>query len=133
MQSSSFYMTTQNHASVQVPEAKCFEILGGKGGTQTLDSGIMSAAVKPLEFRGSALVDLRRFPISARRELGYQLDQVQQGLEPDAWKSMPIVGRGVQEIRVRDAAGAFRILYVAKFADAVLCTALLCEEDPKDK
>jgi len=25
---------------------------------------------------------------------------------------------GVQEIRIRDAAGAFRIIYVAKFADA---------------
>jgi phage-related protein len=74
---------------------------------------------KPVEFRGSSLADLRRFPISARREVGYQLDQVQQGLEPDDWKPMPIVGRGVQEIRVRDTAGAFRILYVTKFADAI--------------
>jgi phage-related protein len=29
---------------------------------------------KPVEFRGSSLADLRRFPISVRRELGYQLD-----------------------------------------------------------
>jgi len=29
------------------------------------------------------------------------------------------VGQGVREIRIRDAAGAFRIIYVAKFADAV--------------
>ena len=27
--------------------------------------------------------------------------------------------RGVREIRIRDAAGAFRVLYVAKFDDAV--------------
>ena len=74
---------------------------------------------KPVEFRGSALADLRRFPTSARREAGYQLDLVQQGFEPDDWKPMPIVGRGVQEIRVRDAAGAFRVLYVARLADAV--------------
>ncbi len=32
---------------------------------------------------------------------------------------MPTVGAGVQEIRIRDAAGAFRVIYVAKFADAV--------------
>jgi len=32
---------------------------------------------------------------------------------------MPTVGVGVQEIRIRDAAGAFRVIYVAKFADAV--------------
>ena len=32
---------------------------------------------------------------------------------------MNSVGQGVKEIRIRDAAGAFRVLYVAKFADAV--------------
>ena len=32
---------------------------------------------------------------------------------------MPLVGAGVVEIRVRDAAGAFRLMYVAKFADAI--------------
>ena len=74
---------------------------------------------KPVEFRGSALDDLRAFPASARREAGHQLDQVQHGLEPDDWKPMTTVGTGVREIRIRDASGAFRIIYVAKFADAV--------------
>ena len=32
---------------------------------------------------------------------------------------MKAVGQGVKEIRIRDEAGAFRVLYVAKFADAV--------------
>jgi phage-related protein len=75
--------------------------------------------VKPVEFRAGALDDLRAFPVSARREAGYQLEQVQSGREPDDWKPMPSVGRGVQEIRIRDAAGAFRVIYVAKFSDAV--------------
>jgi phage-related protein len=74
---------------------------------------------KPVEFRGSALEDLRAFPEAARREAGYQLDQIQRGREPDDWKPMNAVGRGVREIRIRDAAGAFRVLYVAKFDDAV--------------
>src|SRR3984893_10418037 len=69
--------------------------------------------------RGSALEDLRAFPETARREAGYQLDQVQHGREPDDWKPMNTVGQGVLEIRIRDAAGAFRVLYVAKFDDAV--------------
>src|SRR5882724_8575923 len=69
---------------------------------------------KPVEFRGSALEDLRAF-----REAGYQLDRVQRGREPDDWKPMNAVGQGVKEIRIRDAAGACRVLYVAKFADAV--------------
>jgi phage-related protein len=74
---------------------------------------------KPVEFRGRALDDLRAFPQAARREAGYQLDRVQHGREPDDWKPMNTIGRGVQEIRIRDAVGAFRVLYVAKFDDAV--------------
>ena len=32
---------------------------------------------------------------------------------------MNSVGQGVREIRIRDATGAYRVLYVAKFAEAV--------------
>ena len=74
---------------------------------------------KPIVFRGSSLEDLRTFPLSARREAGYQLDQVQKGRESDDWKPMNSVGQGVREIRIRDATGAYRVLYVAKFAEAV--------------
>lgn len=74
---------------------------------------------KPIEFSGNALDDLRAFPLAARREAGYQLDRVQNGQEPDDWKPMNSVGQGVREIRVCDAAGIFRIIYVAKFADAI--------------
>lgn len=74
---------------------------------------------KLVEFLGTALDDLRAFPVSARREAGYQLDQVQQGGEPDDWKPMSTVGQGVREIRIRDAAGAFRVIYVAKFVDTI--------------
>jgi phage-related protein len=74
---------------------------------------------KPVEFRGSSLRDLRAFPLAARREAGFQLDLVQQGMEPADWKPMNIVGPGVREIRVREAEGAFRVIYVAKFEDAV--------------
>jgi phage-related protein len=72
--------------------------------------------LKPVEFRGGSLDDLRAFPLPARREAGHQLDQVQHGLEPDDWKPMTTVGQGVKEIRIRDVAGAFRVIYVAKLA-----------------
>lgn len=75
--------------------------------------------MKVLKFRGSALNDLRAFPEPARREAGYQLAKVQNGQPPNDWKPMTTVGKGVQEIRVRDEAGAFRVIYVAKFADAI--------------
>ena len=75
--------------------------------------------LKPVVFGGSALDDLRAFPAAARREAGHQIDQVQGGRDPDDWKPISTVGPGVREIRIRDAAGAFRVICTAKFADAV--------------
>lgn len=74
---------------------------------------------RPLEFLGSALADLRAFPDEARSEAGHQISRVQLGLEPADWKAMPSVGSGAYEIRVRDAAGAFRVIYVTKMAEAL--------------
>jgi phage-related protein len=65
------------------------------------------------------LDDLRDFPRGARRETGFQLDKVQRGEEADDWKPMPTVGAGVHEIRVRDDGGVFRMMYVARFPEAV--------------
>ena len=48
--------------------------------------------MKPVEFRGTALVDMRDFPQSAMREAGYQLDKVQNGLEPDDAKPVAAIG-----------------------------------------
>jgi phage-related protein len=79
----------------------------------------MSERLKLVEFRGSALNDLRAFPVAARREAGHQIDQVQQGGDPDEWKPMTSVGQGVREIRIRDEVGAFRIIYVARFKDVI--------------
>lgn len=75
--------------------------------------------VKPVEFRGNSLDDLRDFPVEAKRAAGFQIDQVQNGRDPDDWKPMSKIGQGVREIRIRDTAGVFRVIYVAKFVDAV--------------
>ena len=70
----------------------------------------MSERAKPVEFRAGALDDLRAFPAVARREAGYQLDQVQQGRDPDDWRPMSTIKQGVREIRIREADGAFRVI-----------------------
>ena len=67
---------------------------------------------------GTARIDLRGFPNEAREVAGYQLFQVQQGLDPADWKSMPTVGPGVREIRVHNQ-GEHRVIYVAKFEEAI--------------
>lgn len=77
-----------------------------------------SVADKPLIWLGSALEDIRAFPDDARRESGYQLRRVQQGLAPSDWKPMTTVGPGVVEIRIHTAQ-EFRVFYVAKFTEAV--------------
>jgi len=79
----------------------------------------VSNRIKAVEFRGDALDTLRAFPDSARRQAGYQIDRVQQGFDPDDWKPINTIGRGVREIRVRDTNGAFRVVYGAKFEEAI--------------
>ena len=59
------------------------------------------------------------FPRSARHDAGYQLDKVQRGDQPDDFKPMPSIGKGVEEIRVSDPSGAYRVIYFARRADAV--------------
>jgi phage-related protein len=74
---------------------------------------------KPVMFLGTSLEDLRRFPDEARRDAGFQVDRVQQGLAPDDWKPLTRVGPGACEIRVKDESGIYRVIYVARFAEAV--------------
>ena len=75
--------------------------------------------MKPVHFVGSSREDMKELPEDARETAGHQLFKVQQGKEPDDWKPMPTVGPGVNEIRVRDESGAYRVLYLAKFEEAV--------------
>lgn len=93
----------------------------------------MSAALSPnpVEFRGRSLQDLRAFPLEARRKAGFQLDQIQNGFDPDDWKPMENIGPGTKEIRIRDQDGAFRVIYVAKFKDAVYVLYCFQKKTPK--
>ena len=75
--------------------------------------------IKPVEFLGDSLDRLREFPTDAKQDAGYQLDRVQHGLQPDDFKPMPSIGKGVEEIRVRDDTGAYRVIYTARLADAI--------------
>lgn len=74
---------------------------------------------KPIDWRGSSLKDLCDFPDDARSEAGYQLRRVQEGEDPEHFKPMPDVGSGAHEIIVNTADGWFRVMYVAKFEEAV--------------
>ena len=68
---------------------------------------------------GSSYTDLLAFPKQPRREAGFQLGRVQAGLDPTDWKPFDEVGTGTREVRISDAKGIFRVMYVAKFEEAV--------------
>ena len=72
-----------------------------------------------MTFHGDSLDRLRDFPEDPRREAGHELYQVQRGQDPSDWRPMSTIGAGVREIRIRDTAGAYRVIYVATFADAI--------------
>lgn len=74
--------------------------------------------MKAAFFLGDCRKQLLRFPADAKREAGYQLGKVQQGLEPSDWKPMPTIGVGVREIRLH-VAGEHRVIYLATLPDAV--------------
>jgi phage-related protein len=82
----------------------------------------MQTKEKPINWRSSSLRDLcddSVFSLDARREAGRQLSQVQFGLEPDHWKPFNDVGAGTKEIIIDFQDGWYRVMYVAKFAEAV--------------
>ena len=76
--------------------------------------------MKKIAFLGDSLGRLRDFPDDARSEAGFQLREVQSGNDPSDWKPMKSIGAGVREIRIREASGAFRIIFVASLGEQVI-------------
>ncbi len=74
---------------------------------------------KEIRWIGSSYRDLLDFPVEPRRDAGFQLGRVQAGLDPEDWKPFDDVGAGTQEIRIKEASGIFRVMYVAKFEEAI--------------
>lgn len=74
---------------------------------------------KEIRWIGSSYNDILDFPDEARRKAGFQLGRLQAGLEPESWKPFGVAGAGVNEIRVNDSSGAYRVMYVAKFDEAI--------------
>jgi len=75
--------------------------------------------MKKIQFLGDSLKCLREFPEDAKQDAGYQLDKVQRGEPPDDFKPMPSIGKGVEEIRVWDESGTYRVIYTARLVDVV--------------
>ena len=79
---------------------------------------------------GNSQESLAEFPEQAKREMGFELWQVQLGLMPKDFKPMPTAGAGAYEIRVK-VHGQWRVIYVAKHADAVYVLHCFLKTKPK--
>lgn len=58
--------------------------------------------------------------IVMKKEGGFQLGRVQQGLEPNDYRPLPTIGPGVKEIKLQDEdKSQYRLIYIAKFEEAI--------------
>lgn len=60
------------------------------------------------------------WPEQVRKDAGFELGRVQQGLDPDHFREMPSIALGVREIKIQDEnKSQYRLIYVAKFEDGI--------------
>jgi phage-related protein len=78
--------------------------------------------VKSAVFHPKARDAIRSFPEDVRREFGKVIFDLQKGekLSMPLSRPMSSVAAGVEELRVRDRSGAYRIFYYTRVADSVL-------------
>lgn len=78
--------------------------------------------MKPAIFHPKARLAIQDFPEDVRRELGKAIFDLQKGtkLSMPLSKAMPSVGSGVEELRIKDRSGAFRVFYLTRFRDAII-------------
>ena len=74
---------------------------------------------RPVEWIGSSKADLKTFPESVRRVVGYALYQAQVGLRHRDVKPLRGLGSNVLEMVSRHDGDAFRAVYTVRFRSAV--------------
>ena len=74
----------------------------------------MTLGIRKLNWLGDTKEIVRAFPESARLTIGHDLYLIEQSEQPNNWKPMTTVGRGVRELRAKDSGNIFRTIYVVK-------------------
>ena len=74
---------------------------------------------KDVVFLGDTLKQIRALPGDVKNDLGFQIDKLQDGEQPDDFKPMYGIGIGVEEIRVWDRSGTYRLIYTARRPEAI--------------
>ena len=79
-------------------------------------------ALRNARFHPRVRETVREWPKRVRVELGQAIQALQVGiaLAMPLARTMPSVGKGVEELRIKDSGGQYRVFYLARFADSVL-------------
>jgi phage-related protein len=70
-------------------------------------------------WEGDCLAAVRAFPPSMRQEIGLDIRRLQQGKVPHDSRPMRSIGKGVFELRQRDAHGWYRLIYLTRVEDTL--------------
>ncbi len=72
-----------------------------------------------LWYSASILDEVRLWPKEVTEEIGRQLNKIEYGGQASDFKSMAAIGSGVYEIRHSERGDQYRLIYVAKFKEAI--------------
>ena len=70
-----------------------------------------------IEWLGDSLEVVRGYSETIRRAIGSELRLLQTGENPLHARPLKTVGRGVWELKIREAEGQFRVVYVVRRSD----------------
>ena len=78
--------------------------------------------MKKVDFHNSVKKIIREFPKSVRLSLGKAIFAMQTGqkLKMPLARMMKDIGKGVEEIRIKDTSGIYRIFYFTRLQNAIL-------------
>ena len=74
--------------------------------------------MKKIFWLGSSYDDLLEFSKPAKQNAGFNLDKLQRGHEPQDWKPMTSIGKGVKELRIH-CDNEYRVIYLAQRTEGI--------------
>lgn len=80
---------------------------------------IQSRPVLEISWLGDSLDVVRGYGEDVRRAIGSELRLLQSGEKPVHSRPLKTVGRGVWELKISEADGQFRVVYVVKRNDRI--------------
>ena len=78
--------------------------------------------MKDIEFHPAALKTIKKFPDTIKKELGKTFRDLQKGDKLSMPLSKPIkqVAKGVEELRVKDSSGIYRVFYITRLQGRII-------------